>query len=170
MALVQVTDESKIVMSGVMSGFAGLLLGGIWVGAGLFVAGAYLAKKDDGDVARALKGVAAGGLEALNFGAYVNDKYSVTGNIGSAFNDTMQGRSSEGSRDFVDSFVTTVQKTDKEVSFLGTFGKIATSGADLATQAVDKAITINDEYKLTDQLKEKIQGFTDASKSSSSKA
>jgi len=167
-ALVKVTEENKVAMTGVIGGVAGLLLGGVWVGAGLFAIGSYLAKKDDSDVSKALKGVSWSGIEALNFGAYVNDKYSVTGKIGGALDDALSSESNKEAKGYVDSFVKAVQNADKEIGFLDTFGKLATAGADLASQAVDKAVAINNEYKLTDQLKEKIEEATSGAKASTS--
>merc|ERR1711972_919804 len=88
-ALVKVTEESKATTASVIGGLAGPLVGGVWVGGAVFAASAYLAKKEDDDVSKALKGVAAGSLEVLNFGAYLNDKYAVTDNIGSALSNAI---------------------------------------------------------------------------------
>merc|ERR1719480_302194 len=83
-ALVKVTDENKVTTASLLGGAAGILLGGVWVGGALFAATSYLARKEDDDLSRALKGVASSGLQVLNFGSYLNDKYAVTGQIGGA--------------------------------------------------------------------------------------
>mmetsp|Transcript_72503 Transcript_72503/g.219495 ORF Transcript_72503/g.219495 Transcript_72503/m.219495 type:complete len:233 (-) Transcript_72503:171-869(-) len=155
-ALVKVTEESKMTTAGVIGGVAGLLLGGFWVGGALFTAASYLARKEDDDVAKALKGLAAGSLEVLNFGAYVNEKYEVTGKVGSAVTNAL------GSDNMatVDSVLDSVKAADKDIGFKDTIGTLATSASELACQAVDKAVELNKEYKITDQISEKIEEVT----------
>merc|ERR1711948_157574 len=150
----------------VLGGLAGLLVGGVWVGAGLFTAGAYFARKDD-DVSKALKGVAAGGMEALNFVSYLNDKYTVTDKFGSAISDAIDSaksssnsESTEAISGFLGGVVGTVKEADKDIDFKGTFGTLAMSASDLANQAVEKAVEVNEKYKLVDQIKEKIDEAT----------
>jgi len=171
-ALVKVTEESKATTASVLGGLAGLLVGGVWVGAGLFAAGAYLSRKEDSDVAKALKGVASGGLEVVNFGAYLNDKYTVTDRIGSALSDAL-GEADTGSesRESVSSFARSVtdavKSADQEIGFKDTIGQIATSASDLACQAVDKVVELNMQYKVTDQIAEKINEAIDGAQTSS---
>merc|ERR1712217_109916 len=62
-----------------------------------------------------------------------------------------------------------ISDADKEIGFKETFGTIATSATDLAFQAVDKAVELNDKYKVTDQIVEKISEAADsASKATTS--
>mmetsp|Transcript_55223 Transcript_55223/g.142229 ORF Transcript_55223/g.142229 Transcript_55223/m.142229 type:complete len:252 (-) Transcript_55223:153-908(-) len=165
-ALVKVTEENSMTTASVLGGLAGLLVGGVWVGGALFAASSYLARKKDNDVAAALKGVASGSLEALNFSAYVNDKYTVTGKVGDAISKALEKQKAEGG-DAVDSitkFTDAVSEAfvslDKDVGIKDTLGSLATSASELAAQAVDKAIELNDQYKITDQIKEKIEEST----------
>mmetsp|Transcript_22518 Transcript_22518/g.77094 ORF Transcript_22518/g.77094 Transcript_22518/m.77094 type:complete len:214 (-) Transcript_22518:228-869(-) len=159
-ALVVITEENKMTTASVLGGVVGLLVGGVWVGAALFAAGAFVARKDENsDVSKALKGVAATGLEALNFGAYLNDKYTVTDRIGGAFSDVL-AEQSQGAKSYADGFVDAVQAADKDINFKKTLGDLFTSASELASQAVDKAVAINEEYKITDQIKEKIEEAT----------
>jgi len=165
-ALVKVTEENKVTTASVLGGLAGLLVGGVWVGAGLFAAGAYLARKGgegDDDVSKALKGVAAGSIEALNFGAYLNDKYTVTDRLGGAISDAIgsakkssSGETAAAASGFVDGVVDTIKAADREVDFKTTFGTLAASASDLAYQAVDKAVELNGQYKISDQIAEKL--------------
>lgn len=173
-ALVKVTEESKVTTAGVLGGLAGLLLGGIWVGGAVFAATSYLAKKEDSEVSQALKGIATGGLEVLNFGAMINDKYTVTDRLGSAISGAIEGAASSSDSKGAVSSVSdvfsgmsgAVKSLDDDIGIKDTIGTLATSATDLAFQAVDKAVELNKEYKVTDQIVEKIQEAT----SSTSKA
>mmetsp|Transcript_148871 Transcript_148871/g.387114 ORF Transcript_148871/g.387114 Transcript_148871/m.387114 type:complete len:249 (-) Transcript_148871:146-892(-) len=175
-ALVKVTEESKVTTASLLGGLAGLLVGGVWVGAGLFAAGSYLARKEDSDLSKALKGVASGGLEVLNFGAYLNDKYAVTDKLGSAISEAVDSatEASGSSKDSADSasgffkgLADAVRAADEDIDFKGTFGTLTTSASDLANQAVEKAVQVNEQYKITDQIKEKIDEATEGAKSTS---
>mmetsp|Transcript_125767 Transcript_125767/g.391663 ORF Transcript_125767/g.391663 Transcript_125767/m.391663 type:complete len:249 (-) Transcript_125767:27-773(-) len=166
-ALVKVTEESKMTTAAVLSGFAGLLLGGVWVGGALFAAASYFSRKED-DVAKVLKGSAGGGLEALNFGASMLEKYSVTDKIGSALSGALESaKSSPDSKEamstvagFIDGLTDAVKSLDKDVGIKDTLGSLATSASDMAYQAVDKAVNLNEEYKVTEQIAEKVQEAT----------
>mmetsp|Transcript_26509 Transcript_26509/g.47877 ORF Transcript_26509/g.47877 Transcript_26509/m.47877 type:complete len:226 (-) Transcript_26509:122-799(-) len=156
-ALVKVTEESTITTAGVLGGVAGLLLGGIWVGAATFAATSYIARKKDDDVALALKGISTGGLEALNYVDYLNNKYEVTSGVGSSLGDAIAKADSQGTvKESLDSIGDAIANFDKEVNVKDTLGGIFTAGGDLASQAVDKVIELNDKFKVTDQIKEKI--------------
>lgn len=168
-ALVKVTEESKMTTAGVIGGLAGLLVGGVWVGAGLFAASSYLARREDDDLSKALKGVAAGGLEVLNFGAALNDKYMVTDKLGDAIKGAIDdtAKSNPSSQETVKSIsglvggaADAVKSLDQDIGIKDTIGALATSATDLAYQAVDKAIEVNKQYKVTDQIVEKIQEAT----------
>lgn len=173
-ALVKITEESSMTTASVLGGVAGLLIGGVWVGGALFAASSYLARKEDSDVSKALKGIAAGSLEALNFSSYVNDKYTVTGKIGSAITDAVNSAKTGNNKEtfdsidkFVDGAKEAIDSVDKDIGIKDTIGSVATSASELAFQAVEKVIELNDQYKITDQLKDKID---EATKSTSSKA
>lgn len=170
-SLVTVTEESKITTASLIGGVAGLLVGGIWLGGALFAATSYLARKEDDDVSKALKGVASGGLEVVNFAASVNDKYMVTEKVGSAFSEAIGSAKNKNNPDsegvagiagFLDTVVNSVKSLDKDIGIKDTLGDLAVSASDLAAQAVDKVVELNKEYKITDQISEKIQ---EASKS-----
>mmetsp|Transcript_81539 Transcript_81539/g.174741 ORF Transcript_81539/g.174741 Transcript_81539/m.174741 type:complete len:254 (+) Transcript_81539:71-832(+) len=163
-ALVKVTEESTMTAAGVLGGLVGLVFGGVWVGGALFVATSWLAKKEDDDLSKAVKGVAASGLEVLNFGAYINDKYSLTGGLGSAITGAIDSakenpstkEAASSASGVLDSVKDAVSSFDQDVGIKDTVGTILTSGTDLASQAVDKVTDLNDKYKVTDQIKEKI--------------
>mmetsp|Transcript_5501 Transcript_5501/g.12974 ORF Transcript_5501/g.12974 Transcript_5501/m.12974 type:complete len:219 (-) Transcript_5501:133-789(-) len=168
-ALVKVTKENSIATAGVLGGVAGLLLGGFWIGAAGFVATSYLAKKEDSDVASVLKGVSGASLEAINFVDYLNSKYDVTSKVGSALNEALEKGDSEttssvkGSLDTVGEAITSF---DKDVGIKDTLGSLILSGTDLADQLAKKVVELNDQYKVTDQLKAKIDESLESSKSS----
>ncbi|CAE7533291.1 MPHOSPH10 [Symbiodinium pilosum] len=158
-ALVKVTKENSIATAGVLGGVTGLLLGGFWIGAAGFVATSYLAKKEDSDVATVLKGVSSASLEAINFVDYLNSKYDVTSKVGTALNDALEKSDSEttstvkGSLDTVGDAITSF---DKDVGIKDTLGSLILSGTDLANQLAAKVVELNDQYKVTDQIKAKI--------------
>jgi len=140
----------------VLGGVLGLLLGGVWVGAATFAASSYLSRREDDDFSKALKGVAAGGLEVLNFGGYVNEKYAVTGQIGSAIENALGDDAKKSLRNVVES----VEAVDKDVGFKETFGSLCTNASELATKAVTKAVEVNEEYKISEQIVDKVKEAT----------
>lgn len=164
-ALVKVTEENKMTTASVLGGVAGLLVGGIWVGGALFAATAYLTRKEDTDVAKALKGVASGGLEVLNFGAYLNDKYLVTDKIGASLAEAAASAKTTSTNketlataeSFLQNVGDAITALDRDVGIKDTLGSLATSASELASQAVDGAIDINNKYKITDKIKDVIQ-------------
>jgi len=144
-ALVKVTEENSITTASVIGATAGLLLGGVWLGGALFAATAYLARKKDDDLALGLKGIASGGLEALNFVGYLNEKYTVTDKLGSAISEAVDNLKKEPQNKETVTSVTGALDTikgaidafDKDVSIKDTLGSILTAGGELAAQAVD---------------------------------
>jgi len=160
-ALVKVTKENKIATAGVLGGVAGLLLGGFWIGAAGFAATSYLAKKEEDDVATALQSVSSAALEAVNFADYVNSKYEVTDKVGSALTEALdKNADAKDSLKTVKSSLDTVKEAidsfDKDVGIKETLGSLVLAGSDLASQLTSKVVELNKEYKVTDQLKAKI--------------
>jgi len=155
-SIVKMTEENKMTTASVLGGVLGLLLGGVWVGAATFAASSYLSRREDDDFSKALKGVAAGGLEVLNFGGYVNEKYAVTGQIGSAIENALGDDAKKSLRNVVES----VEAVDKDVGFKETFGSLCTNASELATKAVTKAVEVNEEYKISEQIVDKVKEAT----------
>eukprot|EP00416_Gambierdiscus_australes_P044865 CAMPEP_0171099090 /NCGR_PEP_ID=MMETSP0766_2-20121228/50442_1 /TAXON_ID=439317 /ORGANISM="Gambierdiscus australes, Strain CAWD 149" /LENGTH=238 /DNA_ID=CAMNT_0011558617 /DNA_START=41 /DNA_END=757 /DNA_ORIENTATION=+ len=167
-ALVQITEDSAITGVSVLGGLLGLLVGGIWIGAAAFAATSYLAKREDDDISKALKGFGTGALEALNFGAATNEKYMVTDKVGEAISSAVDGaKKNPDTKEAVttltgavDTVVDAVKNLDKEVGIKDTVGSLASSATDLSSKAVTKAVELNKEYKVTDQITEKIEEVT----------
>mmetsp|Transcript_142638 Transcript_142638/g.397469 ORF Transcript_142638/g.397469 Transcript_142638/m.397469 type:complete len:242 (+) Transcript_142638:95-820(+) len=155
-ALVKVTEESKMTTASLLGGLFGLVFGGVWVGGAIFAASSYLARRDDDDLSKALKGIAGGSLEALNFGAYINDKYAVTDKVGGAITDAL----GDDSKKAVDGLLESVKAADQDFGFKESYGALATSASELASQAVAKGVELNEEYKVTGQIVEKINEAT----------
>merc|ERR1711862_570394 len=132
------------------------------------------ARKPDSDLATGLKGVAASGLEALNFGAYVNDKYEVTGKIGSSFASVIDNaKAADNTKEVattvsgvLDGVGDAIDSVDKDIGIKDTIGTVLVSGSELAAQAIDKAVELNAQYKVTDQIVEKITEATKGATSS----
>jgi hypothetical protein len=162
--LVVINDASTITTASILSGFAGALLGGIWVGGALFVASSYFGRKDT-DVSLALKGVATSVLETLNFGGQIADKYKVTDKIGGTLSDAVSNvKASAGDNEAVNTVVgvfdgaaKAVGDLDKEVGIKDSLGNAVSSASELASEAVEKAVEVNQEYKITDTVVEKAQ-------------
>eukprot|EP00418_Pyrodinium_bahamense_P069118 CAMPEP_0179086266 /NCGR_PEP_ID=MMETSP0796-20121207/39120_1 /TAXON_ID=73915 /ORGANISM="Pyrodinium bahamense, Strain pbaha01" /LENGTH=246 /DNA_ID=CAMNT_0020783729 /DNA_START=66 /DNA_END=806 /DNA_ORIENTATION=- len=163
-SLVKITEESKITTVSILGGLVGLLVGGFWVGAASFVASSYFARRDD-DVADALKGIASGGLEALNFGSNINEKYQVTDKVGDAVSGAVESaKKNADTREAISSLegvvgnVTgAVESVDRDIGIRDTLGSLVTSASEAANKGVEKVVELNDEYKVTDQLSQKIQ-------------
>jgi hypothetical protein len=171
-ALVKVSEENAITTASLLGGTVGLLTGGVWVGAALFAASSYLSRQEDSDVSTALKGVSSTALETLNFGAYLNDKYAVTSTISDSFASALE--SSPQAKKSVDDAWSGVSEAyssvDQDVGIKDTLGTILASGSELASQAIDKVVELNDQYKVTDQIGEKISEVIDKAQSSTKKA
>jgi len=161
-ALVVVNEESVATTASLLAGLAGALLGGVWVGGALFAAGSYLSRKD-GDLSTAIKGVASSALEALNFGANLNSKYTVTDQIGGALSNAVDGvKSSAGDNEAfktvstaVDGVGKAVGDLDKDVNIKGTVGNVVSAASEFAADAVDRVVEVNEEYKVTEQIVDK---------------
>mmetsp|Transcript_11470 Transcript_11470/g.23759 ORF Transcript_11470/g.23759 Transcript_11470/m.23759 type:complete len:97 (-) Transcript_11470:12-302(-) len=88
-----------------------------------------------------------------------------TDKLGSAFSGALESaKTSPDSKEvagtvsgFVDGVIGAVESLDKDVGIKDTFGNLVTSASDLAFQAVDKALGLNKEYKVSEQIVEKIQ-------------
>mmetsp|Transcript_23895 Transcript_23895/g.75739 ORF Transcript_23895/g.75739 Transcript_23895/m.75739 type:complete len:251 (-) Transcript_23895:69-821(-) len=167
-ALVVINEETKATTVSVLGGLVGLLVGGVWIGAAAFAATAYLSRREDDDIAKALKGIAGGALEALNYGASLNEKYEVTGKVGSALTDALENAKKNPDAKQTISSITSaadgvanaVKNFDQEVGIKDSLGSLATTASESAFKAVDKAVDLEKEYKVTDQLKQKIEDAT----------
>mmetsp|Transcript_88341 Transcript_88341/g.175653 ORF Transcript_88341/g.175653 Transcript_88341/m.175653 type:complete len:255 (-) Transcript_88341:223-987(-) len=158
-ALVVLNDENVATTASILAGLAGALLGGVWIGGALFAAGAYLSRKDD-DVSLAFKGVASSALNALNFGANLNQKYEVTDKIGGALSGAVaKAKESVGENetakkisDAVDKAGEVVSKIDQDTNIGGTVGNVVSATSEFAAEAVERVVDVNEEYKVTEQI------------------
>jgi len=153
-ALVKVTPENQVTTASLLGGAAGLLLGGVWVGGALFAATSYLARRDDDDISKGLKGVASKGLEFLNFGSYLNEKYTVTGQIGTALSGAIKDTP-------LDTVAESINSVDKDVGIKNSIGNLVSAASDMAGQAVETVVELNDEYKVTQTITDKVKETID---------
>lgn len=174
-ALVKVTEDSKLTTASLLGGAAGLWLGGLWVGLGAFAAASYLSRSDkDSDVSKALTSVSGAGLDAVNFAAGLEAKYEVTGKLSGAINDTIESAKSKPEQkeaaEAVSGFFSTagdvLNSIDEEVQLKSTLGNIANFASEIAFTATTTIADLNDKYKVTDQVKEKINELTKKSSES----
>lgn len=167
-ALVKIDEVSITGGASVLGALAGFLVGGPWLALAGFVAAAAVVRKEDNDAATALKGVTNASLESVNFVAGVADKYEVGKKIGDAVDNAKS--SSPDLAKAVDTVGDAYKSVDKDINIKDTMGSIVTSSSSLASQAVEKAGEINEKYKLTDQLSEKVGEVVDQAKTSTKKA
>eukprot|EP00415_Alexandrium_ostenfeldii_P003996 UN3996 len=96
----------------------------------------------------------------------------VTDKLGSAVSNALDSAGSDSKetvssvKSAVSGVTGAIKSLDDDIGIKDTLGSLAMSATDLAFQAVDKAVELNKEYKVTDQIAEKIQEAT----SSTSKA
>merc|ERR1712113_1311527 len=95
------------------------------------------------------------------------------GKIGKTVTGAVEGVKSDSNKEtfqkvdeVVDGIKGAINSVDRDIGIKDTVGTFTTSASDLAYQAVEKVADLNDKYKVTDQLKEKIE---DATKSVSGK-
>lgn len=173
-SLVKVTPENTQTTASIVGGLAGLSLGGIWVGAGLFTVVAYLARNGDKDdeVNKAINGASAAGLEAINYVAGINDKYGVTSGIGNAINTSLENAKTGPNKEiatavsnFFEGSAEAIESVDKEVKIKDSVGAVAISTSELANKAVIKVLDLNKQYKVTDRIKATIEEATSSASS-----
>lgn len=164
-ALVKVSEENKLTTASVVGGLAGLWFGGLWLGAGVFAATTFLTRSDkDSDVSKAVQGIAGAGLEVLNFAAGLNAKYEITGSVGTALTDALENAKTNPDTKVVAEPVSNllqgvgdaIGSVDQDVGIKDTLGSIATSASELAYTATSTVAELNDKYKVTDKIKEKV--------------
>mmetsp|Transcript_70300 Transcript_70300/g.168457 ORF Transcript_70300/g.168457 Transcript_70300/m.168457 type:complete len:226 (-) Transcript_70300:102-779(-) len=169
-ALVKIDDANVKATAGFLAGLAGLLVGGIWIGAGLFAASSYAVRRED-DVGSALRGVSKTALEALNFASNMDGKYKVTDNLSKTVSSAAEKNLKPADKANLDNAVGTVSSSvgdlDKEIGIKGTLGSIALSASDLAAQAVEKLLDFNEKNKVTDKIASQVSDI--ASKAQSPK-
>jgi len=169
-ALVKIDEENIKATGSVLAGLAGLLVGGLWIGAGLFAAASYAGRKDD-DVGNALRGFSKSALEALNFTATMDSKYKVTDQVGKTVSTAVDKNLKEKDKETLNSAVSSVsgsvEDLDKEVGIKATLGSLVLTANDFSAQAVEKLLDFNEKNKVTDKLSEQVKGL--ASKAAAKK-
>lgn len=164
-ALVKVNEENAMTTAGVLGGLVGLWFGGGLLGGALFAAGSYLARKDKkDDIAQAINGISTASLEAVNFAAGLNEDYKISDQLGDAISEALDKAKTDGGEastaktigDLLDGIGEAVESFDKEVGIKESLGTLATVGSELAYEVVDKAVELADEYKVVEQVQEKL--------------
>lgn len=165
-ALIKVTEENKVTTAGVLGGTAGLLLGGMWIAVPFFAVSSYVARRPDDDLAIALRGIANASLETLNFFHTLDKKYSVTDSLGNSLAEAVEeGKKNPDTKEaygFLGTVGEAIQTFDKDVGIKNTLGSLVTAAGDLSNRIVEKLIEVNDQYKITDQLKAKLDEVSKA--------
>mmetsp|Transcript_45098 Transcript_45098/g.107214 ORF Transcript_45098/g.107214 Transcript_45098/m.107214 type:complete len:239 (-) Transcript_45098:147-863(-) len=161
--LVKINTANVQTTAGLLSGLVGFLLGGIFVGAGLFAAGSYIARQE-GEFSKGLQGVSEMTLEALNFTAGMDNKYQVTGKLGQAVNETLASTIKPQDRANVESAVRTLSDTvtsiDEELGIRRSVGPITLSASEYAAAAVGELVKFDDKNKVSETVFLKISEVT----------
>mmetsp|Transcript_100278 Transcript_100278/g.272655 ORF Transcript_100278/g.272655 Transcript_100278/m.272655 type:complete len:231 (+) Transcript_100278:89-781(+) len=153
---VAINEDNTAAMASLIGGITGVLVGGPVLGVLLFVGFAFLVRQGaDNDAATALKGVAAKGLETLNFIGGVDQKYEVTRKVGKSVGEQVDKvkASSPEAAEIIDKVGGAIEKVDKEVNIKSSLSNVVTSGSSLAKDIVDKAIETNEKYGISDKIK-----------------
>jgi len=167
-ALVNVNEENKLTTASLIGGVAGLLVGGLWVGVGLFAAASYLSRNDtSSDVSKVLTGISGAGLEAVNFAAGVESKYEVTGKVGDVFSDALESAKKKPKQKVVARSMSTfanavggyLHSVDKDMGVKDALGDFLTAASEIAYSTVASVVEFSHKYNVTDRIKERIDGF-----------
>lgn len=160
-ALLKINEENTIIAASVLPGAIGFFIFGqsIWVAGALFVAGAWCARQQGNDVGEALKGTSEVSMGLLNFGAGVVDKYAIGDKIGNAFNSALEKTGNQEAatkiREAVENVKESIADVDEDVGILSAVGNIVGTGGELANKAVNKVVSLSDEFKITEQIQAK---------------
>lgn len=163
--LIKVTPENIQTTASIIGGLAGYLLGGIWVGVGVFTVASYLARSGgkDNKVTNAINGASASGLEAINYVAKVDHKYGFTSGIGRTVSTTLE-RAKRGpdkafafaASDFLEGSAKAIESVDTELKVKDTVATVAVNASQVADRAVSRVVELNGEYNVVDRIKDRI--------------
>jgi chromosome segregation ATPase len=161
-AIIPINESTIEFTAGVLGGTAALVLGGGPVLAVVAAAAAnYLSRKDDlGEINELVQGISRASLETFNWFAKLDTKYSLVGKLQETLEDAINKLKTSGgeSAETIASIEKTVSQTTKqlqelakETDFLeGTKQALGAVG-DVIETSVDKAASVNKEYKLTER-------------------
>ncbi|KAL7557147.1 hypothetical protein ACA910_002429 [Epithemia clementina (nom. ined.)] len=171
-ALVPIKEETVEFTAGLVSGAAGLILGGPVLGAIAAAAGNYISKSE-GDVAVVVKSVAKASIEVFNYLAALDSKYEALGKAKNSLDDALTKLKSQPNVD--PETLTKVEKaissTKKKVSEINDEYDLVGGGmtalgviGDLVEKAVQKVGELNKEYKLSDKAVVSLKGAVEKAK------
>ena len=173
--IVAVNDANIKSSSALTGGAAGFLIGGPVLGAVAAAAGNYAAKQES-EVGEVVRGVGKVSLDVYNFLLKINGKYDLTDKAGSQLKDQLDklkaGNSGETIAKVEDALSTATSKfaeLDKEYDLLEKGKQAIGYAGDLSAKAIDKGLELNAEYKLTDQVVEKVTEATSAAAAKATK-
>lgn len=158
---IEITEESTVVAAGVVSGMAGLLLGGVWIAVPLFALSACVTRRPNDDLAVAGRGVANASLEALNFVHMLDKKYSLSDTLGIKIAEAVRSYpNTDRAAGFVRSAANVILTFDKDFGILKTLGGMVLSAGNLASGLVEKLVEPIDRRKLVEELRAKLDEAT----------
>jgi len=173
-AIVPVNEETIASSASVSTGVAGLIIGGPVFAVIAAALGNY-GSKQDSEVGEVVRGLGKVSLDVFNFVLKLNSKYDISGkaseSAASAF-ESAKAKDSDGTIAKVEDVLSTVSSkvTQANADYdLVEKGKQAIGYAgDLSVKAIDKAIELNSEYKITEKAtsaaKDAISKGVDAAK------
>jgi len=161
-AIIPINSDTVEFTSGIIGGAVALVLGASPVFAVVAAAAAnYVSKKDGmGEVNELVQGISKASLNTINWFGRLDSKYSVLGKLSESLDNSLeQLKNSEGeSAETVKKIEETVSKTTKQIQQLADEIDLIEGGkqalgavGDVLETSIDKALNVNEEYKLTDR-------------------
>jgi len=175
-ALVEVTEETIQTGASVAAFSAGFFVGGPVLAVLTAVLGNYVSKQE-GDVSDAVRGVGKAAVEFANFLVKLNSKYDITTKAGDAASgavEKLKEKDADGTVAKVESFLgdakSKVVDLNKEYDLVSKGKQALTYASDLSVKAVDKAIELNDEYKVVDKVTDTVKSTVEKGVEAAKKA
>ncbi|CAM9903768.1 unnamed protein product [Ectocarpus sp. 13 AM-2016] len=168
---VAVNTENTEFSAGVLGGLAGFFVGGPVLAAVLAVAANYGSKQEN-EAGVAVRGVSANAIEAFNFLTTLNSKYDVTGKAGAQLDKAVTELKSNGEAgDTIEKVEKTVKDLTSQATKLSSEYDLPAKAkqalgvaGELADTAIVKGIELEQEYKVTDKVKDSIKKSINSAK------
>ena len=163
------TKENVESVAGVTGGVLGLvLLHNFWLSLGLAAVSLYVAKKDN-DGGEAVRGVARGVLDAVNYITKINAKFDISGKVAGKATELVDSNESEAVVKAKE-LLGKVDEVNKQYGLLEKGKEAISAAAKLSDQALEKAEDLNSKYDFVSMAKNAAQTASEKAKDLAEKA
>jgi len=163
------TKENVESVAGVTGGVLGLvLLHNFWLSLGLAAVSLYVAKKDN-DGGEAVRGVARGVLDAVNYITKINEKFDISGKVAGKATELVDSNESEAVVKAKE-LLGKVDEVNKQYGLLEKGKEAISAAAKLSDQALEKAEDLNSKYDFLSIAKNAAQTAAEKAKDLAEKA